>query len=419
MKRNLLALTVFVALAGLTYVQFQLLVVGAKLEKQGFDQRLAIAQHTIREGLNRPEVLSDALIARLKRQDTTPPQPDYLLDSLQHFLESEMAKAGISPRFAFAITPRYSEDVLLASPNFRADDFTFGKYSILLDDYFLGQLFTERVLHLDIENLFGYLLGELDYLVLPSALCLLAIIVCLGLLLNILRKEERLNVVKNDFINNLTHELKTPAFGISLATKLARDSLGKDKPEKTLEYLQIIEKEKDKLVAHAEKVLELASLESGQQHFQKEKTDLHELIIAVAENFRPQVEAKGGKLTVNLEATSHELLVDRSHFNNVLQNLLDNALKYSPEAPFIEVVTRSVGSHFELSVRDEGMGISPSDQRRIFDKFFRATTGNLHEVKGFGLGLSYVWQVVRAHDGKVVVESRVGAGSVLRIVLPL
>ena len=415
MQRNFIAIIILLALAGLTFVQFRLLVVGAKLEKQRFDQQAVTAQQNISAELNKAGVLSDALIARLKRREAKPKEPDYLLDSLQNFIKVEMGKAGISPGFSFAITPKLTDEVLLQSKNFDAANFHFKMYPVELGHYFSSRLYGDFTLHIDIENLFGYLLGELDYIVIPSVLCLLAILVCLFFLLKILRKEERLNNIKNDFINNLTHELKTPAFGISLAAKLVRESLAKAKTEKALEYLQVIENEKDKLVSHAEKVLELASLENGRQHFRKEKTDMHELISEVVTGFRPKVELRGGRLSANLEAEKSMLSVDREHFKNALQNLLDNALKYSPEAPEIIVATKNEGKYFQLSVSDRGIGISPADQKQIFDKFFRAGKGDLHEVKGFGLGLSYVKQVVEAHGGKVEVRSRVGEGTVFLV----
>ena len=418
LKRHLIAAVLLLALAGLTFVQFRLLVIGAKLEKQRFDQRAVVVQRNIRQALNEPNALSDGLVTRLKRRETGLQQPDFLLDSLNFFLQSEMQKVGISPNFSFAITPRFTEEVLLSSKNYRAEKFTFNEYPVPLGDYFASRLYGSFTLHIDVENLFGYLLGELDYLVVPSVLCLLAILACLGLLLHILRREERLNAIKNDFINNLTHELKTPAFGISLAGKLARDSLAKGDAEKTLEFLQVIENEKNKLVSHAEKVLELASLESSQQHFRKEKTDLHGLVAEVVENFRPGVELRNGSLTVNLEASVHEVEVDRGHFKNALFNLLDNALKYSPEPPIIEVATANVGQYFQVAVSDQGIGISHDDQRKIFEKFYRANKGDLHEVKGFGLGLSHVQQVVKAHKGKVEVESEAGKGAVFRILIP-
>lgn len=414
MKRNIIAIVLLLALAGLTFVQFRLLVVGAQLEKQRFDQKMLAAQKNIRTGLNEPNVLTDAIVARLKSGESVRERPDFLLDSLENYVKFEMEKVGISPDFSFVLTRKFREDVLLSSDNFDPEKFHYREYSVTLGDYFSSRLFEGYILHLDVENLFFYLLGDLDYLVVPSVLCLLTILACLFFLLKILRREERLNTIKNDFINNLTHELKTPAFGISLATKLAKESTAKGRSEKVFEYLAIIEKEKDKLVSHAEKVLELASLENGSQHFRKEKTEVHALISEVISGFRPNVEEKGGSLSAKLEARDSTLFVDSVHFKNALQNLLDNALKYSPKNPTIEVATRNDGKFFELSVRDEGIGIPPEKQGQIFDKFYRVTSGNVHKIKGFGLGLSYVKQVVEAHGGKVEVRSRVGEGTTFK-----
>ena len=418
MKRNIIAIVLLCALIGLTFVQFRLLVIGAKLEKRRFDQKVMVAQREIKAGLNEPNPVSDALIDHLKLGATPPEGLGFLRDSLHSFLENELKAAGISPVFSFAITRHFREDVLFSSQNFDPDKFRFREYSIQMGDYFSSRLGEGILLHLDVENLFFYLLGDLDYLLIPSVLCLLAILTCLFFLLKILRREERLNTIKNDFINNLTHELKTPAFGISLATKLARQSTEKGEAEKALEYLKIIEAEKDKLVSHTEKVLELASLENGRQHFRMEKIDIHTLISEVVSGFRPKVKAAGGSLSAKMEAGSSVFSIDPVHFKNALHNLLDNALKYSPEKPEIEVETRSEGAFFYLKISDNGIGISAKDQTHVFDKFYRATSGNLHRVKGFGLGLSYVKQVVEAHGGKVDVRSREGEGTTFRVALP-
>ncbi|HFA52084.1 MAG TPA: HAMP domain-containing histidine kinase [Bacteroidetes bacterium] len=419
MKRNLLAITVLLALAGLTFVQFRLLVIGARLEKQRFDQRAMVAQRSIKQSLNQPNGLSDRLVAYLKGDTLSREKTSALADSLQLFLENKFAEEGITARFLFAITPRHRQDVELASNGFKEAGFQFGEYKVPLGDYFSRQLFREKELHIDMENLFGYLLGELDYLLVPSVLCLLALLVCLGLLLHILRKEEKLNEVKNDFINNLTHELKTPIFSISLASKLANEQLGKGNADKAAEFLRIIEKENEKLKGHTEKVLELASLENSKQQLKQERVDLHQLIGQVLNDHLPKVKNKNGLLRSSLRAPRFEIKTDGTHFKNLLQNLLDNALKYSNGAPEIEVATDSNAAYFILSVKDNGIGIPPADQPFVFDKFFRTTTGDRHDVKGFGLGLSYVKQVVEAQKGKVEVESKLGEGSVFRVYLPV
>ncbi len=420
MKRNLLAITVLLAIAGLTFVQFRLLVIGARLEKQRFDQRALVAQRNIRQALNEENSLSKALVEHLKAGDQSKDGATMLADSLQVFLKDKFAEVDITAQFSYAIVSRHSEhEIEFSSNHLDADKFDFGEYIIPLGNYFSSQLFREKILYIDVENLFAYLLRELDYLVIPSVLCLLAIIICLAFLLGILKKEQKLNTVKNDFINNLTHELKTPIFSIALSNKLAKENLDKGNYGKVGGFLQIIENENDRLKTHTEKVLELASLENAKKQLQFELFDLHVLINEVVNEFLPKVEHQGGEIIFRTEATLFKVQVDEIHFKNILNNLLDNSLKYSNGNPRVEVATKSNNSSFILSVKDNGIGISASDQKLVFDKFFRASSGDMHTVKGFGLGLSYVKQVVKAHKGKIAVESKIGEGTVFSIYLPV
>ena len=420
MNRNILATIVLIALAGLTFVQFRLLVIGAKLEKQRFDQKILVAQRNIRHSLNEPNPVSDALISYLKIADEPQTTPTAIADSLHVFLKNELAKSDIAAQFSFAITSRYSTDEInFFSNNFKKDKFHFNEYAIPLGDYFSSQLFREKTLHIDIENLFTYLLAELDYLIIPSVFCLLAILVCLWLLVNILQKEQKLNAVKNDFINNLTHELKTPSFSISLSHKLAKENLKKGNYDKVVEFLQIIENENEKLKIHADKVLELASLENPNRQLQKEKTNLHALTHEVVKGFSEKIKNSNGKIEMELNANYFDLNIDKTHFINTLDNLLDNALKYNRENPFIKINSTNEKKDFILKIMDNGPGIPIADQKYIFDKFYRASNNNLHSVKGFGLGLNYVKQVVEAHGGEITVESKIGEGAIFIIRLPL
>ena len=419
MKRNLLAIIVLIALTVLTFVQFRLLVIGARLEKQRFDQKLLKAQRNIRQALDEPNPVSDALIDYLNHNGTRGEEA-IIADSLHIFLKKELSKVDIDPQFSFAITSRYnSEEINFKSNDFKIETFRFKEYVVPLGNYFSSQIFAEKTLHIDVENLFGYLLLELDYLVIPSAVCLFALLVCLWMLISILQKEQKLNRVKNDFINNLTHELKTPTFSISLANKMAKEHLQKGNLEKVANFIQIIENENSKLKKHTEKVLELASLENPKHQLQKEQTDLHLLIQEIKEDFSKKIKDKNGAIKLALGAGSFHLLIDPEHFKNAINNLLDNAIKYGNENPFIEIISKTEKKKFILLIKDNGPGISPKDQKYIFDKFFRVAHHDVHNVKGFGLGLNYVKQVIESHGGKIELQSKTGEGATFKISLPL
>ncbi len=420
MSRHLLAAILLLALSVLTFVQFKLLLAGVRLEKQRFDQRTEAALLAVADSLNQPGPRSAALIDRLKigqmANDTLLVYP--ISDSLDALIAHELKRRGVHASFAFALTPIYNGQVLLANRNYRPEHFTFGRYQVPLGSHIIGKCHFVPLLHFDVPNLFGYLLGELRNLIVPSLLCLLAILLCFLLLLNILKKERQLNAIKNDFINNLTHELKTPAFSISLSSKMAMESLAKNDPGRAAKFLQLIDNENNKIKTHVEKVLELASLESARYNLQKTRASLHQIIREVAAAFAPEVEARHGSLSLHLLADPDIASVDVEHLKNVLRNLLDNSLKYSPESPVIEISTEKNGHRLLIAVSDNGQGIDPIYQKKVFDKFFRVPSGNA-QVKGFGLGLSYVMQIAKAHGGTIRLESGPGAGAKFTIVLPI
>ena len=236
--------------------------------------------------------------------------------------------------------------------------------------------------------------------------------------LYVIMRQKKVSEMKNDFINNMTHEFKTPIATISLAT----DSLTSDKiiaqPDKVRRFARIITQENRRMLNQVEKVLQMALIDQREFGLQMEQVHLHEIISEAAAYIRMQVEKRGGQVDLDLSARQDTIQADRTHISNIFHNLLDNANKYSPEKPHIRVKTVNVSDGIEIRIQDSGIGLTPEARKQIFDKFYRVHTGNIHDVKGFGLGLSYVKAIVTAHEGNIDVESEPRQGSTFIVFLP-
>jgi two-component system phosphate regulon sensor histidine kinase PhoR len=231
-------------------------------------------------------------------------------------------------------------------------------------------------------------------------------------------KQKKLAEIKNDFINNMTHEFKTPISTISLATQLIQEEPQAAKSESILRYLGIIKDENIRLGQQVERVLQTAQMEREEIVLKKKLVDVHALIQQVSDMNAPLLQTHQGSLILHLDAEQSQVMVDEVHLSNVLNNLLDNAIKYSPEAPLVDIQTRSNSQGLYIQVRDQGMGIQKEALSAVFEPFYRVPTGNVHNVKGFGLGLSYVKKIVEAHGGSVQVSSKLGVGSTFEITIP-
>jgi len=234
-----------------------------------------------------------------------------------------------------------------------------------------------------------------------------------------LYKQKKVSEVTNDFVNNMTHEFKTPISTISLACEALSDpSLHSDAAMREA-YVSIIRDENDRLKKMVNDILQIAQLKKGQMKMNIELLDMHELIHKVTDSIALQVSSNHGELHLALNADSYKIFGDRSHLENVIINLVENGIKYSPEHPEILINTQSDNKHFILSVTDKGIGISKRDQKHIFSNFYRVPKGNLHDVKGYGLGLGYVKKIIALHNGSIEVESELGKGSTFVIYLPI
>lgn len=249
-------------------------------------------------------------------------------------------------------------------------------------------------------------------------LIFIAVVGFFGFALSIIIRQKRLSEVKTDFINNMTHELKTPISTIGLSSEMLMRSDFKEEPEKLQRYASIIYKENKRLENQVERVLNVAKLDKDKLTLKKELLDVHELINEAKESFEFNQEEKGGTITLELNAGNSEILADPVHIGNVIYNLLDNAVKYCSSTPSIKITTHNTKHGISIQFEDNGIGIKREDLKMIFDKFYRVPTGNLHNVKGFGLGLYYVKLIIEEHGGTIEVKSQVGIGTSFTIQLP-
>lgn len=235
----------------------------------------------------------------------------------------------------------------------------------------------------------------------------------------IIFRQKKLEAIKNDFISNMTHEFKTPISTMSLAAQMLRDLADTVKPDFIRRNTGIIIDEGKRLTIQVEKILQMSSFDRGKARLKLEAKDVNEIVDKVVNNFRVKVESVNGEINERLDASPSVAMVDNVHFTNVIYNLLDNAFKYRRDAPMLHVWTRNANNGIVISVKDNGLGISKEDQKRIFEKFYRVSTGNRHDIKGFGLGLAYVKKIVEDHGGQISVESELNVGTKFDIYLPL
>ena len=265
------------------------------------------------------------------------------------------------------------------------------------------------------DNLLGH---DSSGLILPSVILILLLITLFAYIIYVINRQKILAELKNDFINNLTHEFNTPLFSIGLTSTLLAKSDAVHQSDKLKDYVELITTEKNRLQAQVDKILRLTAVESVSGILEKEKVDIHALIEQNMIVFSPVIAEKGGRFIFKSGAAAHFVKGDPVHLFNALSNLIDNAIKYSVKIPEIVLETRNTGNEIVIIIRDNGIGMSKNDIHMIFKKFYRVKQGDRHDVKGFGIGLSYVKKIIELHQGSIEVNSFPGEGSEFKIHLP-
>lgn len=282
-----------------------------------------------------------------------------------------------------------------------------------------GGMLPTEVLAVVLPDYKKIVLGQMRAMIAGAIFFTLVIIAAFYVTVNALVRQKKLSEIKNDFINNMTHEFKTPLATISLAVDALRNEKVVQDRSKSEYFTGIIKEENKRMNKQVETILQASLLDRQEQQLNLRPLHAHVTIQEAMENFHLQLEGKGGRSELQLNAKNDLIQADEVHFMNIITNLIDNAVKYSKENLFIRISTQSTPKSLLIKIEDNGIGMSKETQRRIFEKFYRAHTGNLHNVKGFGLGLSYVKTIVDAHDGKIKVDSTVGKGTCFTLEFPL
>jgi len=262
-------------------------------------------------------------------------------------------------------------------------------------------------------------LKEIFWFIMGSILFTLIITTAFYITIRSLLKQKKLSEIKSDFINNMTHEFKTPLATISLAVDALKNEKVIGDRDKTQYFTGVIKEENKRMNKQVEAILQAALLDKQEVQLNLKRHAAHTLITIAVNNMTLPVQEKNGVLDVKLDAVNDVIMADEVHFINFVNNLLDNAVKYSKENPVIRLSTSNNGTQFKIKIEDNGIGMNKETLSRIFEKFYRAHTGNIHNVKGFGLGLSYVKTMVNAHNGTIKAESTLGKGSTFTISIPL
>ncbi len=335
---------------------------------------------------------------------------------LDQDIRAELINNGISIPYHFRVLTADGREVHRCSDyEDEGEDFT---YSQVL---FRNDPSKKRgVVMIHFPDMQDYIYSSIRFMI-PSVMFTIVLLMTFVFTIFIIFRQKKYTEIKNDFINNMTHELKTPIASISLAAQMLNDTSVTKSPTMLAHLGGVINDESKRLRFLVEKVLQMSMFDKQSAVLKKKTLDLNEMVESIANSFTLRVEHTGGKIYTEIEAVDSKMNVDETHFQNVIFNLMDNAVKYrNPDAPLnIYMRTWNDDNHLYLSIRDTGMGIKKENMKKVFEKFYRVHTGNRHDAKGFGLGLAYVKNIVSLHKGDIHVESEYGKGTTFTITMPI
>lgn len=330
---------------------------------------------------------------------------------IEQVLSKELKHRGVDTNFEYSIL--HNRTIVKSSPEMK--DFKDAYYAPLYPNDIFSRNIQIAVKFPDRDIFIASLLRNM---LLLSIIFLIIILATFGLSLYTIFNQKRLSQMQNDFVNNMTHEFKTPIATISVASDSIASPLLATDHSRVVFFTGIIKKETIRMNEHIEKILRIARFERAESSMNLSIVDANEVIDKIVESISLQVQSREGTIIFNPEAQNPNITTDRIHFQGVINNIIDNALKYSEGRPHITVTTINVAKGVQISVKDRGIGMSKTVQSKVFDRFYRQTTGNIHNVKGFGLGLSYVKEIVKSNQGEIKVSSEVGEGSEFTLFLP-
>ena len=340
-----------------------------------------------------------------------------------HFLDSiicdELSKEDVPKEYEFLIKNEFGIPInFIDAPKTYSQSFDTTKS--MNTNLFPNNLLDENTyIYLNFPKKSAFILKEMKVYIIITFLLVVLIISALIFMFRTIIDQKRLSEMKSDFISNMTHEFKTPIATINLALDSIKNPKIIDDKEKVQKYLQMIKDENKRMHAQVENVLRISKLEKNELNIDKEPQEITEFIEDAIDHISLILEDREGEVHTHFNATRNTVLLNDVHFTNVLVNILDNAMKYATEKPIINVYTENIKDYVVIKIEDNGIGMSKAVQKKVFEKFFREHTGDLHNVKGHGLGLAYVKQIIDDHNGEVFVESEKGKGSTFIIKLPL